>query len=160
MKKLINYAVIALTCVAFLGASTAFGQDWSKDQKEVWQTVENGWVGWKSGDTKATFATIHDKYLGWNNEDPLPTSKEKWMSMYEMYQEYSKVEYYSLDPARILVYDDNAVVYYYFEFYSVYTKGDKKKESHVEGKNVEFFVKEGGKWMLLGDMTVFEEDDD
>ena len=41
MKKLINYAVIALTCIAFLGTSTAFGQEWSKEQKSVWQEVED-----------------------------------------------------------------------------------------------------------------------
>jgi hypothetical protein len=27
---------------------------------------------------------------------------------------------------------------------------------HERGKNVEFYVKDGGKWLLLGDMTVNE----
>ena len=35
-----------------------------------------------------------------------------------------------------------------------------KKNSSMEGRNVEFYVKEGGNWMLFGDMTYFDEDDD
>jgi len=152
--------MIAFMCVAFLSTSTLMGQEWSKEQKEVWKLVKTGWEGWKTGDTEAAFGTIHDKYLGWNNDDPLPISKAKWKSMYEMYQEFSTVEFYSLDAARILVDGNNAVVYYYFEFYSVFEKGDMKKENHMEGRNVEFFVKQNGKWMLFGDMTVFDDDDD
>lgn len=160
MRKLINYATIALTCVAFLSTSTLLGQEWSKEQKEVWKVVKTGWESWKTGDMEGSFATIHDKYLGWNNDNPLPISKDKWKSMYEMYKEFSTIEFYSLDAARILVDGNNAVVYYYFEFYSVFEKGDMKKENHIEGRNVEFFVKQNGKWMLFGDMTVFDDDDD
>jgi hypothetical protein len=35
--------------------------------------------------------------------------------------------------------------------------GDKKEQEQMHGKNAEFYVKEGGKWFLLGDMTTFEE---
>jgi hypothetical protein len=35
--------------------------------------------------------------------------------------------------------------------------GTDKKQVHEKGKNVEFYVKEGGKWLLLGDMTVNDE---
>ena len=42
------------------------------------------------------------------------------------------------------------------------TIGDTKKQEEGKGKNVEFYVKEGGKWLLLGDMSVYEDmkDDD
>ena len=160
MKKLINYAVIALTCVAFLGASTAFGQEWSKDQQAVWQEIENGWAAWKSGDVDGAFNGIHEKYLGWNTDDPLPISKAKWKSTFEMLQGYMTIEYYDIQAARILVDGNNAVVYYYFEFHSVYGKDEMKKENKMEGRNVEFYIKEGGNWMLFGDMTYFDDDDD
>ena len=160
MRKLVSYAMIAFMCVAFLSATTLLGQEWSKDEKEVWKTVEDGWASWSKGDSDGAFGTIHDKYLGWNSEDPIPISKTKWMNNYNKYKEFMKVEHYDLDVARILVEGDNAVVYYYFEFYSVYEKGEYKKEKQMEGRNVEFYVKQGGKWMLLGDMTYFDEDDD
>ena len=159
MKRIFNYAIITFVALAFISAS-AYGQEWTKDQKAVWQVVQDDWASWQSGDTEGAFNTIHEKYLGWNNDDPLPINKEKWIKMYEMYKEISKMEFYDLEPARILVEGDNAVVYYYFEFYSTYTSEDEKKEKNIEGRNVEFYIKDGGKWMLLGDMTVFEEEDD
>ena len=159
MKKLINYAVIALTCIAFLGTSTTFGQEWSKEQKAVWQEVENGWSAWKSGDIDGAFKGIHEKYLGWNNDDPLPISKEKWRSMNEALQDYLRVDFYDIQPARIVVYGDNATVYYFFKFYTVFQKSSTRNENKLKGRNVEFYVKEDGKWMLFGDMTYFDEDD-
>jgi hypothetical protein len=160
MKKNMNYTLIVLLIFAFVGVQSVKGQEWSKDQLEVWQEVENGWAAWKSGDTEKAFAGISDKYLGWNTEAPLPISKEKWKSKQEQYKDYVSVEYYDLQPARIVVTDDNAAIYYFFEFSMVFEKDGKKKEINTEGRNVEFYVKEKGKWKLFGDMTYFENDDD
>lgn len=159
MKRIFNYAIITFVALAFICAS-AYGQEWTKDQKAVWQVVQDDWASWQSGDTEGAFNNVHEKYLGWNNDDPLPINKEKWIKMYEKFKEISKIEYYDLEPARILVEGDNAVVYYYFEFYTTITWEDEKKEKSIEGRNVEFYIKDGGKWMLLGDMSVFEEEDD
>jgi hypothetical protein len=160
MRKQINYLVMLLTCIAFLVATTAGAQEWSKDQKEVWQTVEEGWSAWKAGDADEAFKNVHEKFLGWNSTEPLPIDKAQWVDMYNMYKESMSVEYYSLNPARILVEGNTAIVYYYFKVYMVYAKGDKKKEMERMGRNVEFYVKDGGDWMLLGDMTAYEEKDD
>jgi len=160
MRKLINYGIIVLTCIAFVHSSTLFGQDWSKEQKEVWKVVNDGWAAWKSGDVDMAFANIHEKYLGWSSEDPLPITKAKWKSFFEMYKEFGSVEYYDIEPARILVNGNNAVVYYYYDFATVFKKDDKKKESQHKGKNVEFYIKENGKWMLFGDMSAYEDEDD
>jgi ketosteroid isomerase-like protein len=64
-----------------------------------------------------------------------------------------------LTPVRIAVVGDAAVAHYYFSFY-----GERMGEQEaISGKNTEFYVKENGKWLLLGDHTstkVEEEDDD
>jgi len=39
------------------------------------------------------------------------------------------------------------------------TVGEKKAMEESHGKNVEFYVKEGGKWLLLGDLTLFNENE-
>lgn len=160
MKKMIYVFVTAITVFAFVNVNTLSGQEWSKDQKAVWQEVENGWKAWKSGDSNGAFKGVHEKYLGWNHDDPMPISKAKWKNQYEMWSSYMKVQYYDLEPARIVVEDNSAVVYYYFEFSSVIDKDGMKKNRNMEGRNVEFYVKDGGDWMLLGDMTYFEGDDD
>lgn len=68
-----------------------------------------------------------------------------------------KIDYFSLNPARILVMDNIAVVDYYFWYSSTITMGEKKEMKDSRGKNAEFYVKEGGKWLLIGDMTVHEK---
>ena len=143
---------------ASLGSMNA--QEWTDAQKEVWQTVEQGWLDWQSGDLEAAKAGMHDKMQGWNNENPLPFSKAKILELYVMMKENMKVEYYNINPARITVTENAAVVHYYFAFYAVYKMGEKQWEEQISGKNAEFYVKENGSWLLLGDMTFIEEKDD
>lgn len=156
MKTLMNYSAIVLLMIAFLGASTLNAQEWTKDQKEVWKVVENAWAKMQEGDYESSYATIHEKYLGWNHEMPLPTSKEKWVKSIEMMKDFAKLKYYDIEPARILVYGDVAVVHYYFEQHIVFTKDGEETDYSYKGKNAEFYIKEKGEWLLIGDMTFWK----
>ena len=157
MKTLLKFSFVAFIV---LFATTAFAQEWSKAQKEVWQVVEDSWAKLQAGDVDGAAANFHEKYLGWNEEMPLPMGKAKVIQMYKKLNEFVKVESYDLEPARIVVTDDGAVVYYYFSLYETMILGDKKEQKQYGGKNVEFYVKENGKWLLLGDLTIIEEEDD
>ena len=156
MKKLMNYAAIAVTMIAFLCASTLNAQEWTKDQKEVWSVIENAWANWQEGDYDAAFANIHEKYIGWNIEDPLPTTKDKWVKSITMMKDFVTFNYYDIEPARILVYDDVAVVHYYYSQSFTFTKDDESTDYNYKGKNAEFLIKEKGEWYLIGDMTFWE----
>ena len=155
MKTLSQSLVVAF--VLFIATSTAFAQEWTKAQKEVWQVVEDSWAKTKSGDLNGMFAYIHEKYQGWNKEDPLPTTKEQVITWFKRITEISKLDNYELNPARITVVDNAAVVDYYLWYQVSIQKGDKKDLKTYYGKNAEFYVKEGGKWQLLGDMTLSNE---
>ena len=156
MKRFMNYAAIAVTMIAFLGVSTLNAQEWTKDQMEVWSVIESSWANWQEGDLEASVASIHEKYLGWNIEDPLPTTKEKWLKSMNMMKDFVKLNYYDIEPARILVYDDVAVVHYYYSQSFTYTKDDETTDFNYKGKNAEFLIKEKGEWFLIGDMTFWE----
>lgn len=158
MKKSI-ISVIAV-CMLMAFATSAFTQDWSNEQKEVWQAVKDGWVAWQKGDLENAMTGFHEKFQGWNSEYPLPANKKKVIGYYKMMKEYMTVVNWDIEPARIVVVDNAAVVHYYFSFYATYQMGDKKKEESVSGKNAEFYIKEKGVWMLLGDMTFIDDEDD
>ena len=153
MKTLLNYALLLVTAIVFVGVSTVHAQEWTKDQQEVWQVIETAWENYQVESYEAAFKSIHEKYLGWNHEDPLPTGKVKWMKTMEIMKEFGKMAYYDLDPARILVYDNVAVVHYYFTQTIAYTKDGETVDYNMKGKNAEFLIKEGGDWFLIGDMT-------
>ena len=106
---------------------------------------------------------LHEKYQGWNDEFPLPVSKAMTMDYFTTMKDAFKVEFSSLNPARIVVADNSAVVHYFFTYTLSFGEGDKKESKEYKGRIVEFYTKNSGKWQLLGDMMVHgddEEDDD
>lgn len=154
MKKATKLAAIAAILFAFLGASTLVAQEWTKEQKEVWQVVENQWENWQAKDIDGAFANIHENYLGWNDEMPMPTSKAKWMESMKKYAGMMSHEDYNIEPARIHVEGDAAVVHYYFSYQM--DMGGEKKWMGYKGKWSEFYIKEDGEWMMIGDFTFSE----
>jgi ketosteroid isomerase-like protein len=158
MKKVMRNSVIAV--LVLFAAGMASAQEWTKEQAEVWKVVQATWKGWKSGDATAVAASFHDKYQGWSDESPLPTGKEAVMEWFNSMKESMKISYYSVEPARIVVLKSAAVVDYYYYFNVSWEKGDKTESKEMKGKIVEFYVKEGDKWLLLGDMMVHEESED
>ena len=148
-----KFVLAVLTIMAFTFTSTSHAQEWTGDQKEVWKVVEDGWTAWQQGDLESAKTGLHEKFNGWNSKYPLPVGKAKILKYYAMMKESMDLQHYDIEPARIIVTDNAAVVFYYFEFYAIYTIGEKKIEENVKGKNAEFYVKEKGKWLLLGDMT-------
>jgi hypothetical protein len=147
--------------VLMLGAfANMYSQNWSKEQLEVWAVVEESWNGWKNGNPDRILATFHEDYQGWSNRDPLPVSKAQVNAMYEVMSSSGKVTSIFINPARIVITGNTAVVDYIFEFTGVYTSEGEAMPYNMTGKNAEFYVKDGGNWLLLGDMTIFDESDD
>lgn len=160
MKKIFKIAAIAIIAILFAGMVNA--QEWTKEQTEVWKVVQDTWTGWKTGNLDMISANLHDKYQGWSSESPLPMGKESLVSMFAAMKDSFKVNFYNIEPARITVTKSAAVVNYYF-YMSVTALGGDNKTEEEKGKIVEFYVNEGGKWLLLGDMMAHENtegDDD
>ena len=156
MKTLMNYLAMMLTAIFLVGALNVNAQEWTEDQQEVWQVVETAWENMQNGNYDASFESIHDKYLGWNHEDPLPTGKEKWIKTVKMMESYAKLTYFDLEPARIVVYHNVAVIDYYFTQTITFTKDGDSKDMTFKGKNAEFLIKEKDLWLLIGDMTFWK----
>jgi hypothetical protein len=134
--------------------ATGIAQEWSKEQLALWKSVEDSWNNWKSGEIDKTLATFHSKYKGWSNDQPVPVNKARIEKWWNMMKDIS-VKYIDLIPVSISIVGNTAVVHYYYEFYAVW--GEAKEGKTRKGKNAEFYIKENGKWMLLGDFT-FNED--
>jgi hypothetical protein len=158
MKKALSF-IFCSFIIILLSSSVVFSQKWNRKQKEVWSVVEKGWSDWKSGNADAVKASLHDSYQGWSGDQPFPMGKTRVSLMYEWMTANSKIQYFMLNPARIVVVKDVAVVHYYFTFLSQNTEGDETVSETMSGKNAETYIKKGGNWLLLGDMTIFDGDD-
>jgi hypothetical protein len=156
MKISLKFALIVFT--TFIAATTTFTQEWTKAQKEVWQVVEDNWTNWKAGDIQGMTTSLHEMYQGRNDQSPLPWTKEQLIQRYMEIKDIMKLEDFSINPVRIIVTKNAAVVDYYYMYEAMYTRDEKKELKESSGQNVEFYVKEGEKWLLLGDMTIIEEE--
>ena len=158
MKATLKIAIMAF--IALMAVSSINAQEWTKEQTDVWKVVQDSWKVWQAQDLDAMASFIHEKYQGWSDNDPLPMGKKAVFDWYTAVKDKMKVEYFYLEPARITVIKTAAVVDYYYEFSGTFTAGDKTSSEVIKGKNAEFYVKEGEKWLLIGDMTIHQNDDD
>jgi hypothetical protein len=160
MKKL--FCAFLSIVLLFLFTNHLHAQNWTKEQMEVWNVVvKNNELMYK-GDFDGFFANVHEDYQGWNNQIPLPVNKTLYKQMMPSDEmvESIKLDYLMTNPARIVVSGDVAVVHYVFAWTATITNDKGSVPQTQRGKNTEFYVKEDGKWLLIGDMTVLEDDDD
>jgi len=160
MKKL--FCTLLSIVLLFLLTHQLYAQNWTKEQTEVWSlVVKNNELMYK-GDFDGYFANVHEDYQGWNNQLPLPVNKNLFKQMMpsaEMMESW-KIDYSMNNPARIVVSGNVAVVHYVFAWSGTNTTDEGTFPSTSRGTNTEFYVKEDGKWLLIGDMTVFVDDED
>jgi hypothetical protein len=157
MKKNLIVTTILLLLLALTAMSTR-AQEWTKEQKEVWAVVESGWNAWTEKNLDKLLVNMHEQYMGWSNDSPLPMSKasvEKYFR--KSLDKFSDMEF-TINPARIVVTENAAVVHYYYSYSLKY--GEEKKPFKAQGKYVEFYVKKGTSWLILGDFTYEMEPDD
>lgn len=158
MKNIFKIMLISMMLIVPLVKS--YSQEWSMAQKDVWKLVEKEWELWKNGDVDGISAMVHEKYQAWNNEFPLPVSKSQMIEHFNSMKDSFKVNNYFINPARIAVTGNSAVVDYFYSLNITFGEGDNAKTLDESGRYVEFYTKEEGKWLLLGDMMVPDEEEE
>jgi ketosteroid isomerase-like protein len=144
MKKLcLLVAVLLLVPSAYL-----FSQEWSAAQKEVWKNVEAYNALADAGNVEGFMAYVHNDYLGWSNQSALPNDKASVRKFVEYEFKASKTLVSSIKPVGIGVFGNIAYVHYY---YSVIYKDMEGKEKSESGRWTDILMKEGDKWVMIGD---------
>jgi hypothetical protein len=122
-------------------------QKWTKTQKEVWKNVETYTDLIMKGDVEGFLDYFHKDYSGWNYCEFLPGNKtgiknELW------HLPKRKSVSYNIMPVAINIFDDVAIVHYY---YSADYKNTDGKEKAKKGRNTDILLKQKDKWVLIGD---------
>jgi ketosteroid isomerase-like protein len=123
-------------------------EKWTPEQKEIWAVEEKCWSLNKPTDLEALMSLYHPDYRGWNYLSPLPSGKDqvrKWMGYY---MNEGEVAIYDIRPVEIFVRGNVAFAHYYYRIITKDKKGEEKAES---GRWTDIFMKEGGKWLCIGD---------
>jgi ketosteroid isomerase-like protein len=149
MKHFLKSSIfVAVLCCTFLGSAPLSAQEWSKEQKEVWNNIETYWGFWAKRDVNGFLSYFSDDYSGWYDGSALPSDKSsanKWLS--QMFSD-SEVLVYEIKPVAINVHGNFAFVHYY---YSDLTKNSEGKKKMERGRWTDILKKDGNRWLLIGD---------
>jgi len=148
--KLFSKITIIFLALSFIVFSTVplAAQEWSDKQLEVWKNVQTYWDLDAKQDLDGFMSYFHEDYIGWSKESFFPGNKaslRKWLA--EIYKN-TKVIVTDLSPQAIQIFDDVAIVHY---FYSQMTEDKEGKRTYVKGRWTDILKKQGEKWVLIGD---------
>ena len=109
-----------------------------------------------NGDADRLEKSWHEKYLGWHVGEDLPWDKEFAYETVDLWIEDhgGTLSQPMLEPIATRVLDNAAVVHYLLEYI---VEDDEGAKTHRKVRVSHFWVKEGGKWQLLGEAMAGEE---
>lgn len=122
---------------------------WSNKQKIIWRNVENYTSLIMKGDVKGFLEYFHEDYSGWNYKEALPVSKTDIEKELQHLPKRKILEYKTI-PVAINVFNDVAIVHYYYS--AVFTNVDGNEKSKI-GHNTDILLKQKDKWVLIGDYS-------
>ena len=144
--KTLTKSILIVLCITLLSSAQLFGQEWSADQEEVWQALENWFELEKNNDVEGIKALIHEDFVGWGWGSYATYGHAemlKWAN--HIHPKGTKIIDTNLKPMEILVIGDVAVLHYYRNIFKMVDG----KETEEESQLTNVWKKEGGKWMLI-----------
>jgi ketosteroid isomerase-like protein len=140
--------VLAVLCFILFASTPLLAQEWSAAQKDVWKNVEAYWALDAAGNLEGFMSYFHDNYIGWVINEPLPDNKATVRKFLEYGYKTEKTLVYDIKPVAINVFGTVAIVDYY---YTEIVKDTEGKEKTRSGRWADIVMKQGDKWVLIGD---------
>jgi ketosteroid isomerase-like protein len=140
--------IIFMLSVCLLFSTGLFAKDWSDAQMEVLKDIEKSYEMWKNRDAEGFLSYVHEDYCGWHYESPVTQEKSSFINMVNYYFPKTELVFYEMTPLKVQIFDDIAIVHYYFYFLA---KDDEGKEIDSQSRYTDILMKVDGKWMLISD---------
>lgn len=141
--------VLVAGFLVFSLAGSGLAQDWSKEQKAVWSSVEKYWEVAAKSDVDGFLSYFDESYIGWSYASKVPQNKANTSKWIRNDFANNKSVLYTITPISIWVKGDFAFVNY---FYAQIEKNLKtEKETPSAGKWTDILMKKGDRWVLVGD---------
>jgi len=149
MKHLMRISlVLAMLWCLLAGLMPLHAQEWSATQKEVWKNVEAYWALEAAGNVEGFMSYFHENYIGWDINEPVPAGKATVRKFVEYETKMVKTVLYDIKPVAINVFGNVAIVDYYYTRIGKDTEGKERSRS---GRWADIVMKQGDKWVLIGD---------
>lgn len=123
-------------------------QEWSAEQKKVWENVEAYSELASKGDVEGFMSYIHPDFSGWYSKAALPDDKSIRQKHATYHLPKTETLYYFLQPLEIKIHGNVAIVHY---IYSGHTKDAWGKEKFSQSRWTDILMKQKDKWVIIGD---------
>ena len=130
--------------IVFLGFKVR-GQEWTAEQKEVWNAVEADIELFKKGDVDGVLASRHDDVVIWWDSKPIPYDKELLRLNYKQGFDYDKPVNWELEPLAIKIIGNVASVFYTYKFSGIIFTGSSRA--------IQTWIKQDNKWLMINALT-------
>jgi len=141
MKKTLSLLTV-LFVVAFLGnAFQANALEMSAEQKVFWEREQKNWEIWKNRDIEGFKAASHKDFFFWQYDRTFPESGDIFIKRLFGFDLSS----YKLDPVKISISGNLALVLYNYT--------ETIQYGEYSGRVISIYVKQDGKWHLMGGMN-------
>jgi len=90
----------------------SLSKEWTKEQKEVWKTVEDHWAVLIDGEVDEFLKYIHPDFVGFGHESPLFVDRgwlEHWVGHWT---KNTEIPIHYMRPIHIILHGDIAIVQY------------------------------------------------
>jgi ketosteroid isomerase-like protein len=149
MKHLTSISlVLAVFCCILLASAPLCAQEWSATQREIWKVSEERTAAFEKGDVEKLMSYIHPEYRGSGHGSPVAVDKSIIRKQFEQITKTYKVVYVFSQPTAIQVFGNTAIVHY---IWTITLKSLDGKESELQTAWTDVFVKQGDKWLIVGD---------
>jgi hypothetical protein len=146
--KTLSKSVLIVLCITLLSSTQLFGQEWSEEQKEVWKNVQTRWEDLEAEQyLDVALDLIHDDCSVWYNQDALPVDKSMAKKRVVHFIETIKIVIQDIQPVAIKIYDNVAIVHFYYSRIIQTAQGQEITQS---GRVTDILIKEGDKWIVIG----------
>ena len=137
-ENILKITLVLIISTAALSITT-LAQEWSAEQKEVWEVCTNWFELFKNNDLEGVKATYHKDYVGWSWGNYATEGYAETLKWANHMVPKVKIAYINLKPLDILVMNDVAVLHYYYTMVQT-VDGKEKRE---QGRWTDVLKKKG-----------------
>jgi len=123
----------------------AIGEEWTDEQKELWDLEEKYWECFKNFDIESYKNLLHENTLPWGSGMYFPANKAQTVLFIQQWLAYDKLRSYCIKPHAIQLFNDVAIVCYSYKW-----KGGMLSDS---GRITHTWIKQKGVWEMIGGMN-------
>ena len=143
-------ALITLICIL---ATSAFSEELTAEEQEVWALEEAYYAFAKNNDSEGYLRLFNDSVIGWPTMDPLPKGKDKVSQWIATVHSNPEEEWqYEIELLRIQSFDaDVVVVHYRLRDYFVSAASGEELRSE-SFRITHTWLRRDGRWQIISGM--------